>query len=158
MAAGRYEIEFYEDENGREPCREWIETLSEGKRAALLAALKYVLGQLGLDVCKTEYGKNLGGGVAELRLRHSERVILGRFAEDEQEGDIKEGGGDESILLRVFFHAHGKRQLLLLGGYDKGKHPKERRQQREIELARKRLQEWKRRLRAARKRTRRRRR
>lgn len=120
--------------------------------------MKHVLGRLGLDVCETEHGKNLGGGLAEFRLRHSERVILGKFAEDEQEDGVDESGEDGSILLRVFFHAHGRRQLLLLGGYDKGKQPKERRQRREIELARMRLEDWKRHERAARKGARRRRR
>jgi len=46
------------------------------------------------------------------------------------------------ILLRVFFHAHGKRLILLLSGYDKGSRPSARHQQREIERARAYLKEW----------------
>ena len=49
----------------------------------------------------------------------------------------------EKILLRVFVHFHGDKILLLLGGYDKGKTPKPKRQQREIERARKLLAQFK---------------
>jgi hypothetical protein len=40
------------------------------------------------------------------------------------------------ILLRVFCHATGARVILILEGYDKGKDPSPRRQQREITRAR----------------------
>jgi hypothetical protein len=56
------------------------------------------------------------------------------------------------VLLRVFVHFYGSKVVLLLGGYDKGVDPKEKRQQREIERARKLLtqfQERRRRERAA---------
>ena len=56
------------------------------------------------------------------------------------------------MLLRVFFHAYGERVVLLLGGYNKGKAPSERRQQREIATARKRLDGFKAERRARRKR------
>jgi len=46
-----------------------------------------------------------------------------------------------SALLRVFCHATGDRVILLLGGYDKGKDPARRRQDHEIEVARRRLAE-----------------
>jgi hypothetical protein len=45
-------------------------------------------------------------------------------------------------VLRVFCHAHGDRKILVLHGYDKGKSPSSRRQQREIEVARSRLALW----------------
>jgi hypothetical protein len=47
----------------------------------------------------------------------------------------------------VFVHFHGSRVVLLLGGYDKGKDPSERRQRREIAQARKCLADWRRRQR-----------
>ncbi len=43
----------------------------------------------------------------------------------------------------MFVHFHGKKIVLLLGGYDKGKTPKPKRQQREIERARKLLAQFK---------------
>jgi len=48
----------------------------------------------------------------------------------------------EKVLLRVFVHFYGDKVILLLGGYDKGNDPKERRQQREIAKARKLLAEF----------------
>jgi hypothetical protein len=61
-------------------------------------------------------------------------------------GDAEGAAGRrEQILLRVFVHFHGSRMVLLLGGYDKGKDPGERRQQREIDRARKCLADWRRR-------------
>jgi hypothetical protein len=41
------------------------------------------------------------------------------------------------VLLRAFCHAHGDKVVLLLGGYDKGRDPSAKRQQREIATARK---------------------
>lgn len=46
------------------------------------------------------------------------------------------------MLLRVFCHAHGRRIVLLLAGYDKGEDPSPKRQNTEIKLATKRLQRW----------------
>ena len=51
-------------------------------------------------------------------------------------------GSREKVLLRVFVHFHGARIMLLLGGYDKGVDPKERRQQRGITRARRLLREF----------------
>lgn len=46
-------------------------------------------------------------------------------------GDVPRATGQrEKVLLRVFVHFYGDKVILLLGGYDKGKDPKERRQQR----------------------------
>jgi hypothetical protein len=60
--------------------------------------------------------------------------------------------GTERILLRVFVHFHGDRVVLLLGGYDKGRYPKSRRQQREIREARRLLAQFKERNRRQRRR------
>lgn len=71
-----------------------------------------------MNVCGTGFGRQLGGGLFEFRLR------------------------DDDLLVRIFCHAFGDRLILLLGGYDKRKDPSERRQNREITLARARLEEW----------------
>jgi len=70
-------------------------------------------------VCGSSYGKQLGDGLFEFRLR------------------------EKDLLFRVFCHAYGDQIVLLLSGYDKGADPSKRRQQREIEQARKRLAAWK---------------
>jgi hypothetical protein len=114
--------------------------LSEQRqRDALLAALAGILARQGLDVCRSEWGKHLGGGLAEFRLRHDRREVLAR--DGTFKSDLPESS-PEKILLPVFFHAHGTRLILLLSGYDKGARSNARYQQREIERARAHLKEW----------------
>jgi phage-related protein len=113
-----YEIEFYEDSAGRKPCLEWIRELDARERRVLGTALREILQQQGINVCSSPFGKQLGEGLFEFRLR------------------------EDSLLLRVFCHAYGNQIVLLLSGYDKGKDPGSRRQQREIAEARKRLSAW----------------
>lgn len=117
-----YEIEFYADSTGRKPCLEWIKELEPRKRWALGTAMREILQQQGINVCGTPFGKQLGEGLFEFRLR------------------------EEGLLLRVFCHAHGEQIVLLLSGYDKGDDPSSRRQQREIAEARKRFTAWRQRL------------
>jgi putative component of toxin-antitoxin plasmid stabilization module len=129
-------IEFFEDDQGRQPAREWLQSLDSLKRASAIAAIEVVLAELGLDVCATEYGKPLGSGMFEFRIRHDEAVIRSKAG---GEGDGERG----EVLLRIFCHAYGQRIVLLLGGYDKGAAPSHRRQDREIEKARGRLRSFK---------------
>ncbi len=122
-----YEIEFYETPDGDEPVLRWIrEELSPIKRWAIGAAMNQILAQEGVSVCDTEWGKALGDGLYEFRLRD----------------EVQDKGVSEKILLRVFFHPYGNKLILLLGGYDKGQHPSARRQDQEIVLARKRLEDF----------------
>jgi putative component of toxin-antitoxin plasmid stabilization module len=134
-----YELEFYE-EDGREPVRDWLDGLTEHKRAAALRALSIVLADQGIGVAQSEFGKALGGGLYEFRIRHSAREIVDKF----RPGMAARLGPfpDDAVLLRVFFHPHGDRLILLLAAYDKGADPSERRQQREIKIARERLRAW----------------
>ncbi len=62
----------------------------------------------GIGVCGTSFGRQLGGGLFEFRLR------------------------DTGLLLRMFCHAFGDRIVLLVHGYDKGADPSDKRQAREI--------------------------
>ena len=99
--------------------------------------MREILQEEGVVVCRGPYSKQLSGGVFEFRLRHDAAEILqalGRRFHPEP--------GGERILLRVFCHAHGDQVILLLGGYDKGRDPSRRRQQQEIELARRRLADF----------------
>jgi len=48
----------------------------------------------------------------------------------------------QKVLFRVFFHPHGEKVLLLLGGYDKAKHSSPTHQNAQIQIARKRLADW----------------
>jgi hypothetical protein len=121
-----YELEFYEDEHGDKPVLRWIrEELSPTQRLALGQAMRAELQEKGLGVCGTKFGKQLGKGLFEFRVRRS--------------------APNERILLRVFCHAYGNKLILLLGGYDKGADASPRRQSDEIAVARARLAEWRRR-------------
>jgi hypothetical protein len=125
-------VEFYADGDGREPCREWAERLSPQKSAAFRAVLKQVLIPRGFDVVGSEYGKALGQGLYELRIRWTaaeiEHKIVGL--------DAAEVGPPESILLRVYFATAGRKIILLVHGYDKAEDPGGRYQNRQIERAR----------------------
>ncbi len=98
--------------------------------------MRHILQRLGIHVCGTEYGKQLGGGLFEFRLRGRDLSTVTPASGEPEPGEAK-------MLLRVLCHAHGDRLVLLLGGYDKGQHPSPRRQSAEIAIARKRLRDWK---------------
>jgi len=135
VSVANHELEFYEDEYGDSPVLRWLrEELTPTKRRALGHAMNEVLQDLGVEVCGTEFGKQLGGGLFEFRLRRDIREIAPVGA--------AEAG---KILLRVFCHAHGNRLILLVGAYDKGENPSSRIQNAEIEVARARLRDWRRR-------------
>jgi phage-related protein len=128
-ARSPYEIEFYAEESGQMPALRWIkEDLSPTKRRALGQAMHEVLQRHGVQVVgERSWGRQLGEGLFEFRVDRTVRP-------DDQIA--------ERIVLRVFCHAHGDRKVLVLHGYDKGKSPASRRQQREIETARSRLALW----------------
>jgi phage-related protein len=131
-----YEIEFYEDEHGDAPVLRWLrEELAPRKRRALGTAMNNVLQVLGVGVCGTEFGRQLGKGLFEFRLRGADlaKVVPGSAAVDRSEA---------KMLLRVFCHAHGDKLILLLGGYDKGEDTSTKRQDEEIAVARRRLKDW----------------
>lgn len=134
----KYEIEFYEDDQGREPALAFMRSLSGVKRRAIGVALREVLEHLGPDVCSTDYGKNLGGGLYEFRVDQDAEEILRKAGKDP-----RPEAEEAKILLRVFFHAHGRKLLLLLSGYDKAEHDSKPYQNAQIEAARKLLNHWK---------------
>ena len=86
-------------------------------------------------------GKPLGDGLYEFRIRLALRAIMtwGKPADDEPPTEIS----GRKVLLRIFLTFHGSKIILLFHGYDKGKDPSERRQQKEIKKARKALASWK---------------
>jgi hypothetical protein len=153
VSAGEFTIEFFEDDDGRSPVEEWMDSdLTDVELAALLSGLEHVLSHRGVDVCKTEWGKQLGEGLFEFRIRQTSAEIEHMFA-----GAMAsyQAAKREKVLLRVFCHAYGTKVVLLLNGYDKAGDPSDKRQQREITLARRRLVEFKERQARERKRQRR---
>ena len=115
-----YRAEFYATDRGKQPAKTFIyKDLSSDKRAVLVAAIKEILLQQGKDVCEGEYGKPLGQGLFEFR------------------------GRDAQITLRLYFHPHGDKLLLLLCGYDKGRWGSGKREQKAIKRAMKYLKDYK---------------
>lgn len=110
------------------------------KAEAMLKAIEHVLAVRGMALVGTEWLKNLGRGLYEFRVRHTADEIGQMFG---PEAPVDRSGAPEAVMLRLFVHFYGDRVVLLLGGYDKGGDPSERRQQREIAEARKFLAEFK---------------
>ncbi|MSO27963.1 MAG: hypothetical protein EXQ60_07905 [Candidatus Nanopelagicales bacterium] len=99
----------------------WLNDLSPSKRELVARFVSASIEVRGPMLLGTPLPKSLGSGLCELRIR-------GRLT-----------GVGQDALLRVFVHFHGSQQVLILGGYDKGRDPSKRRQQREIATARGRL-------------------
>ena len=136
VSVGELTIEFFEDDDGRSPVEEWMDSdLTDLELAALVSGLEHVLSHRGIDVCRTEWGKQLGEGLFEFRIRHSAAEIEHMFTGTSSSRQAAKG---EKVLLRVFCHAYGRKVVLLLNGYDKADDPSDKRQQREITLARRR--------------------
>ena len=132
-------LEPFEADDGTVPYERFIGKLSDFKFAALDAAMARVLAVRGLDLVRTEWLKALGEGLHEFRVRHDADEITHMFG-----GEVSaETRASEAVLLRVFVHFHGPKVILLIGGYDKGGDPSERRQQREIREARQFLTQFK---------------
>ena len=113
------------------------------QRRLLGVAMFHFLQRYGAGVCSSEFGKALGGGLYEFRIRHDLPELLRRAGIEHKLSDDE--GAPEKVLLRLFYSVHGDKIVLLLGGYDKAKAPSGKRQQGEIDTARARLADWKRR-------------
>jgi hypothetical protein len=130
----------FEADDGTIPWERFVNELSVIRFAALQAAINRLLAVEGINLVRTEWLKALGGGLHEFRVRHTADEIAHLFG-GSMPGPA--GAGRERVLLRIFVHFHGNKVILLLGGYDKGADPKERRQQREIAQARRLLTQFK---------------
>ena len=147
MPGDRFTLEFYRSADGDEPVYRWLfSELDASKRRALVLALEYVLGEHGVGVCGTEFGRHLGQGLFEFRLRHDEVALRRRLRPPAL--SLDQSPARSSVLLRVFCHAYGSRIVLLLGGYDKGRDASRKRQRHEIDVARRRLADFQARRRA----------
>lgn len=139
----QWTVEFYVEADGTTPVSDWLlEELTAAERRTVTAALRELVAAMGHDVCKTEFGKNLGGGIIELRLRQTEDQLMRRLGRGGEPPVHPEDEGTE-IFLRVFFHPHGEKRALVLHGYSKGDNSSKRHQQKQIDLAEKRLARWK---------------
>jgi phage-related protein len=122
-----YRIRFYATDDGREPVREWLHELPRDVMRWVGFMIKEHLQAFGPDVCKTTFGKNLGGGLYEFRLK---------------EDELPTSEGPRDVLYRIFFAAYGDQLILLVHAYDKGEHPQGSYQERMIQIARQRLRDF----------------
>jgi hypothetical protein len=121
------------------PFERFVRNLPQYEQAVLVAAIEHVLEVEGIDICSGEWGKPLGDGLYEFRVRRSLRAIFERAGSSLP---ATSQAVDQAVLLRVFCTFHGRRIVLLYSGYDKGKDPSARRQQQEIKKARKLHAAW----------------
>ena len=122
---------------------DWLtKELTPAERRAVTAALRELVAAIGPNVCSTDFGKNLGGGLIELRLRQDEEQIRKRVGAPRPVEAHPEDAAAE-ILIRVFFHPHGEKKALILHGYSKGRNSSKTHQQKQIAIADKRLARWK---------------
>lgn len=135
-------VEVWEDANGRSPFGQWFNKLDEYDQAVVDATIKEIVMPLGMDICQTEWGKPLKDGLYEIRIRRSLATLV-NLGKPEEEWELLPAWADKTVLLRIFCTFHGNRIVLLFQGYDKGKDPSPKRQQREIKQARKHLRAWK---------------
>jgi len=148
-------VEVWEDDHGHAPFVAWFDKLDQYEQAVVDAVIEQILVPLGMDVCATEWGKALGDGLYEVRIRRPLSAIRtwgksgalvtdepGDAADDDPSVDEAPGMADRSVLLRIFCTFHGSKVVLLFQGYDKGADASEKRQQREIRSARRHLKAW----------------
>jgi hypothetical protein len=139
VKAAGWTPEPFEADDGSVPFERFIEDLSDFKFVALDAAIHHVLAVRGIGLMHTEWMRALGRGLHEFRVRHDGDEIARMFSVEARPALAR----PEKVLIRVFVHFYGDRIVLLLGGYDKGRYPQKKRQQREIARARKLLRQFK---------------
>jgi len=135
MDAGPFRLEYYRTASGGEPARRWIDHLETSKRRAAMAAMSHLLRVRGPAICDTEYGRHLGRGLFELRIRHDAEVILGKAGGE----SATRATSGRRVSLRIFCSLLAGGVIVVLGGYDKGRDPHPRRQARETTASRRRL-------------------
>lgn len=116
--------------------------LDEAERTVVEVAIEHVLAPLGIDICASEWGKNLGQGLFELRIRRDIETILREFGAAERVGEVPKRWRRKRVLIRVYCTFYGQRIVLLLGGYNKLRDPSRKQEQKEIRAARSILSAW----------------
>ncbi len=111
--------------------------LCNAKFEALQAAIEEVLAVNGSALIGTKWMHKVvnGDGVYEFRIDNDEGQIHARtgISDPDVDDDM-----EVDVLVRVFFIFDGQRVILLLSAYDKGEDDSARRQNREIEEAKRR--------------------
>lgn len=132
----RWTIEIFGRSYGR-----FYSSLSKYQQLVVDSALLNVLSVEGIGICSGEWGKPLGGGLYEFRIRKSLLAI--ENSTNETSLMSRTDSRYSPVLIRIFCTFHGDKIVVLHHGYDKQRDPSAKRQQREIRAARKLHNEWK---------------
>jgi|DEB19_MinimDraft_2_1074335.scaffolds.fasta_scaffold250041_1 phage-related protein len=111
MEANNWSIEVHSQFN----FNDFMSSLPPLDEILVYERIRLVLGQRGNELAGTHWSKALGDGLFEFRI------------------------SNPGVLVRIFFAFKAGRVILLLGAYDKKRDSSARRQQKEIETAKKRL-------------------
>lgn len=136
--SGTWTVTSHEDRTGMNHFERWYHSLAPYYRAVVVAVFRRIVAPMGIDICATGWGKPLGDGLYEIRIRKSLNAIL-RSGPQSAEDSVE--GGDQTVLLRIFCTFEGEQVVILFQGYDKEKEPSKRKQRREINKARKLLKD-----------------
>ena len=140
---GEWTLQVHDRADGSIPYQIFASSLDEYTRATLDISVRGILAKQGHNVASTpKIGRNLRRGLYEFKIGKPLATICNEL-------DIPvppQFSGKKEILLRVFFAVEGSKIVLLLGGYDKKKDDTDKRQQKEIEVARALLAEHKERV------------
>ena len=72
----RWTVDAWEDDRtGRCPFAAWFGKLNEYEQAVVDAVIENIVAPLGMNICDTEWGKPLGGGLYEVRIRRTLSAI-----------------------------------------------------------------------------------
>lgn len=125
-----FTLEFWADEDGREPVRDWLKELPKATRKLAGSLMNEVLQWHGTNVCETRRGRHVAPGVFEFRIDDTLELRVGNTRRVSR------------VVLRIFCHAYGEQIVLLLAAYDKSAAPGKKRQQAVIATAKQRLSSW----------------
>jgi hypothetical protein len=125
--------------NGQIPYQKFRLSLNPYETELLDLCVEEILARAGINVIGTNWGKALGAGLYEFRV-HRSLNSLANLLGITLPVDVR---GNQSKLLRIFFAVEGQKIILLLSGYDKGRDPSRKKQQKMIEHARSLLRQHK---------------
>ena len=138
----RWRLEvWHDDRTGVSPFERWFRGVDPYVQAVVDVVLTHVVEPRGIDLLGTSWCRSLGDGLFEIRVRQSLQAVRSRGAAPGTRPQTRTGDR-RTVLLRLFVTFHGRRVVLLLHAYDKGRDPSERRQRREIARARRHLATW----------------
>ena len=127
-----WQLELLALPSGQIPYASFRDSLNPYETELLDLCIENILAREGHNVCASNWGKSLGAGLYEFRINRSLTALCKEFGVELPIGMRSE----KPKLFRVFFAVEGQKIILLLGGYDKGKDPSRRKQQKMIRAAR----------------------